>query len=1117
MKALRWQNIVVGVLAALSLTFLFWKARAVDLSEHSRFHNDVLELKNLDATLNQDILKARFGLATTYDSINADLAKLKITQDRLKQIPAYLDGPGRLEIQHYVGGLELTLRRKEKLIERFSSRNAVINNSLRYFPIAMTELAAKAETNHYDRRAEIQLEALLRDVLVYHLTASEELGPRIKDEITILLRNRGRYSKKVRGADLDIVIAHARTILELKPEIDGLTRELSSLPTARHAEEINKSYERQYETVLGTSNIYRLYLYVFSIALLGYIGFVILKLRSATVALDVANRELQDDVAERQRTEEKLRRAEEHFRTVVESLGEMLVITDFLDNVVYINSRTTELTGYTLEEMVNKPAYEFLLSPDQWPTLLEHNKRREQGVAETYELLLKRKDGTEFWAEIHATPYYNGASEIVGTIGTMTDITERKRMAAELERSRDLALESARLKSEFLANMSHEIRTPMNGVIGMTELALDTDLTFEQRDYLQMVKQSADSLLGIINDVLDFSKIESGKVELDPEDFDLQATVGDTLRPLAVRADQQGLELIYHIEPDVPIHLVGDSARLGQVLVNLVGNALKFTERGEISVMVRKQSQTAHEVCLHFEVADTGIGIAPEKQALIFEAFAQADGSTTRKYGGTGLGLAITSQLVELMGGRVWVESPGEYGLQIEDSGAKEDLIANPQSEIPIPPPTMGSGSVFHFTMRCGLSKGTVRRSPVTLTHLQDLHVLVVDDNATNRQILIETLTNWQMKPAAVDNGRAALVEMRRAAAEQAPYKLVVLDAQMPEMDGFVVAETIRKSPELGGAMIMMLSSLDQGSQLARCRNLGLDAYLVKPVRQSELLTAIKSVLGTKSSEKAGPVADVSQVAETVTRRLNILLVEDNHINQRLAVGVLEKCGHTVEVAENGRVALELLALKRFDVVLMDVQMPEMNGYEATAAIRESEQTEGHHTPIIAMTAYAMKGDRERCLAAGMDAYISKPINVTELLQAIASLVPASSPSQSDAICDTAVDHDADFAALVARAGGDIELAHELIEIFLTDCPRLVSEIREAVERDDGEALERAAHTTKGALGYFSNGPAIDAALQLQQMGQRGDLCAARETLTELEKWLGLLSLSLKEFGRAYA
>jgi signal transduction histidine kinase/DNA-binding response OmpR family regulator len=840
MKLFRWRNIVVGVVAVLSLTFLFWKTRAVDVTEHTRFNTAVLELKNVDATLNQNILRTRFGLAPSYDSINGDLARLKITHDSLKQIPAFVDAPGRLAIQHRTEAFGSTLRQKEELIERFTSRNAVMSNSLHYFPLATTELAAIAAASDRDRQASIELQSLLRDVLVYNLAAGEDLGPSIRDRIDTLIRDRERYSQGVGGADLDSITAHASTILHLRPEIDTVTREVSSLPTARQAEQLSQIYDREYQTALGTSNVYRVYLYIFSIALLGYIGFIILKLRNATLALDTANSALHDD------------------------------------------------------------------------------------------------------------------------------ITVRKRLAAELERTRDLALESARLKSEFLANMSHEIRTPMNGVIGMTELALDTNLTVEQRDYLQMVKQSSHSLLGIINDVLDFSKIEAGKLDLHRDDFDLQTVIGNTLRPLAVRADQKGLELSYQIDPDVPNYLVGDSTRMGQVLVNLVGNALKFTESGEISVLVEMESRTVEETCLHFQVRDTGIGIEPEKQALIFEAFAQADGSTTRKYGGTGLGLAITSQLVELMGGRVWVES-----------GA---ALSNIEEASP--------GSVFHFTLSFGLSKGPAKRFPATLSTLKSLRVLVVDDNATNRRILIDTLTKWQMNPRAVDSGQAALAEMRRAAAEQAPYKLVVLDAQMPEMDGFMVAEAIRKTPELAEAMIMMLTSLDQDSQLARCNDLGLDVYLVKPVGQSELLAAIRVVLGTKSREKAAAVEATPRVAETSARRLNILLVEDNHINQRLALGVLEKRGHTVEVAGNGRLAVESLEQKRFDIVLMDVQMPVMNGLDATAAIRRRETAIGAHTPIIAMTAYAMKGDLERCLAAGMDAYISKPINASALLQAIDDLLP---------------------------------------------------------------------------------------------------------------------------------
>jgi CheY-like chemotaxis protein/HPt (histidine-containing phosphotransfer) domain-containing protein len=560
-----------------------------------------------------------------------------------------------------------------------------------------------------------------------------------------------------------------------------------------------------------------------------------------------------------------------------------------------------------------------------------------------------------------------------------------------------------------------------------------------------------------------------------------------------VRADQKGLELICHIEPGVPNYLAGDSMRLGQVLVNLVGNAIKFTERGEVTVFVQKESQTANEVCLHFQVTDTGIGVAPGKQSLIFEAFSQADGSTTRRYGGTGLGLAITSQFVELMEGRIWVESPVA---SLTDAGSP--------------------GSSFHFTVNLGLSKDTRRPFPAKLSDLRGLPVLVVDDNHTNRRILEQTLASWQMKPTIVDGGQAALDEMKRAVAESAPFRLVLLDVHMPEMDGFMVAERIREKPELAGAAIMMLSSGDQNNHVARCHELGLDVYLVKPIRQSALLAAIQTTLGVQPPDDIEHKMNTQEASLPGRRPLRVLLTEDNQINQRLAVRVLEKRGHTVEVVSDGKQAVDLLAQKRFDVVLMDVQMPKMNGYEATAAIREQEHTEGRHTPIIAMTAYAMEGDRERCLAAGMDAYISKPIRIDELLQSLEDLV--STPAlEADANGDASGETDVDFAALIASADGDIELARELVEIFLDDSPKILSGIRSAFERADHEALERGAHSMKGMLGYFSNRRAVEATLRLQTMSVNGDWAGAREAWAELEKAVESLKPSLAAFGREYA
>ena len=651
----------------------------------------------------------------------------------------------------------------------------------------------------------------------------------------------------------------------------------------------------------------------------------------------------------------------------------------------------------------------------------------------------------------------------------------------ELRRAMEASEQANVAKGEFLANMSHELRTPMNGVIGMGELLARTNLDERQRDYLSVIATSAEALLRLLNDILDFSKIEAGRLELEQIPFDLRDTLGDALHTVAASASAKGLELACHVHDSVPDRLVGDPGRLRQVVVNLAGNAIKFTEQGEVVLEVGVAEAHAEAIGVHFAVRDTGVGIPKDKQALIFEAFSQADASTTRRYGGTGLGLAICNELALRMGGRMWVESE------------------------------VGAGSTFHFTASFGRAPEAPRRPDFDWGRLEGLRVLVVDDNATNRRILEEMLLGWRMQPLLAAGADEALGLLQRERDAEAAPALALLDAMMPETDGLMLAASIHREPAYADVKMLLLSSASVTHSAEALAAVGIQRQLTKPVKPSDLLDGIAGAMGLARPDAVDPSPPVR--AGDV-QPLRLLLAEDTVVNQRVAVRLLETRGHHVVVANNGREAVDAFVASKdapFDLVLMDVQMPEMDGFEATAAIRSLEAETGGHLPILAMTAHAMRGDRERCLAKGMDGYISKPIHADALYAAVEGMAAEEGTRRSADADGTPFDS----RVALEQAGGSVETLREIVQIFSEEAPKLRATLTQALEAGDAPALQRAAHALKGSLAAFAASGAVGLAQRLERLASAGDLARARESWDELERELARLDVALGRWSGA--
>lgn len=788
---------------------------------------------------------------------------------------------------------------------------------------------------------------------------------------------------------------------------------------------------------------------------------------------------LYQDISERSQVERALQQAEQKYRSIFENAAEGIFQTTPEGRHLSANPALVRMYGYECEHDVLNGMLDvggqLYVDPNR---RLELTRALEQhGEVKGFESQVYRKDGSIIWISENVRVVRDSENQLLYYEGTIQETTESKKAEAELRKAKEEAEDASRAKSEFLANMSHEIRTPLNGIIGMTEIVLDSQLDPQQRNQLETVKSCADSLLAVINDILDFSKIEARKLVLDSTDFLLSHCIGDTLKPLALRAHARQVELACEIAPDVPDGLVGDAGRLRQVITNLVGNAVKFTEHGEIIVRVGLVEQSNARAVLRFAVSDTGIGIPKDKQATIFESFTQADASTTRRYGGTGLGLAICALLVEMMGGRIQV-----------------------QSEV-------GKGSTFSFDATFGISQAVPAEPAKSgASRLIGMHVLVVDDNETNRRILQQTLLKWRMRAVVAAGADEALALLREMHKQATPFDLVLTDAMMPVVDGFTLAQQIRAELKDHTPIIIMLSSAGERGDALRCREIGISAYLTKPVHQSELFDAMATILDCDRRSADNQVVTRHSLREQ-RGALRVLLAEDNPVNQRVAANMLQKRGHSVQIAENGKVALELLEQGTFDVVLMDIQMPEMSGLDATAAIREREKVTGSHIPIIAMTAHAMQGDRERCMAAGMDGYVSKPVRSAELFATIETHV-RTRPSKGTQIGGPSAvpsAHVLDAAALMAAIDSDVTLLTEMVELFNSDYPKHIRNLEEAMTASDPAAIERAAHALKGMVSNFSQGPAYRVASHLEQLGRGGgnlaDVPRALDTLKiEIER-----------------
>ena len=1159
----------------------------VDASRHLRTIQRFEKLRQQDTLLNQYLLQARYGLLKNYDPIVASQRQITEDLDALQQEnPEYFSEgitPIYLAYKHY----RSLFQQKLEFIENFKSHNAVLHNSFQYFPLAIKTQLKKTPPAS---RQSVLLHELLENVLLYEHSATETQKIRIKHNVATLLQ-----SNNSNDAEINNIAKHVDIILMYRVEVDNLVRNIAQPATASQADQLFTLYGDIYTQKENLAAFYKLALALLSAALMGYVAWMMIRMKRSRNTLakslhelefqkfaqdqhsivsiadqdgkilytndkfseisqysrdellgrdhrvlnsghhpreffkemwttiekgnvwhgEIKNRRkdgtyywvdssivpfmdeenkplryvsIRTDITASKELHVQMHEQRVFYERISETLGEGLYVQDAHGRCIYMNAEAERLLGWSRAEFIGMPVHNTIhtqtstgdyLPANQCPIIL---RAYSEGEAKMDNQVFVRKDGSVFPVAITSKSAYSEQGKLEAMVVAFEDISLRKEAEAAVFEAKEAAEQANRIKGDFLANMSHEIRTPMNGIIGMSELALDTELNKEQREYIGLVKTSADALMTIINDILDFSKIESGKMDIEVIEFSLEAMLRDTIKPLAVRAHEKQLELLLHIAPNVPDRLLADPGRLRQIIINLVGNAIKFTKSGEIEVYVEcigsaPENATKGLRNLRFSIRDTGIGIPREKFKTIFESFSQADSSTTRKYGGTGLGLTISAKIIKLMGGQLEVDSE------------------------------VGKGSTFTFTIKVLMHSDFALAQHQDASQVNNLPILVVDDNATNRKLLQDMLLSLNMRPFVVASGDEALAELARAYASGQPYALSILDGQMPNIDGFELAKRIRQQPEQVCPTLIMLTSEGQRGDAKRCRTLGIVSYLMKPVTKSELLDAIITAMGHTQQPSASLITRHS--LREKHRSLNILLAEDNAVNQTLAVRLLEKQGHTITLANNGVEAIAHCQSAQFDVILMDIDMPEMNGYEATKIIREQEHGNNVHIPIVAMTAHAMQGAREECISNGMDGYISKPINIEtlwleldHLTQEMKALPETSSSSSFHPIV-------ADFSKARIAMDDNRELFDEIVRLYLDDAPPHMQKIKDALALNDAEAIRHSAHSLKGMVSIFAAHRATQAADMLEQLPDQDELT---EAVAELEMALSELDSAIRAY-----